>query len=194
MTTETEAAPAPAPPSDERVREVGLFSRLLARPEVGAIAGSILIWFFFAIVAWDNNFVSWATTAAIFNRAAPLGILAIAVCLLMIGGEFDLSIGSIVGFAGMTIMVLVFPTEGGGFGWSLWPAILVALLASLIIGAFNGWLVIATKLPSFIVTLGTLFVFRGLTIALTRALTNRTQLGGADEVSGFGLADTLFRG
>lgn len=192
MATTTEPAPTPAPTSDERVRKVGLFSRLLVRPEVGAIAGTALIWLFFAIVAYDNNFVSWATTAAIINRAAPLGILAIAVALLMIGGEFDLSIGSIVGFAGMTIMVLVFPTEGGGFGWSLWPAILVAFTVSLLIGLFNGWLVMATKLPSFIITLGTLFVFRGLTIAVTRLLTNRTQLGGADEVSGFGLADTLF--
>jgi simple sugar transport system permease protein len=192
VVSETESAPAPAPPSDERVRNVGLLSRLLARPEVGAIAGTALVWTFFAIVAYDNNFVSWLTTAAIFNRAAPLGILAVAVSLLMIGGEFDLSIGSIVGFAGMTIMVLVFPTEGGGFGWSLWPAIFVALLVSLVIGLFNGWLVMATRLPSFIITLGTLFVFRGLTIAVTRLLTNRTQLGGVDEVSGFGLADTLF--
>ncbi|MCP3997489.1 MAG: ABC transporter permease [bacterium] len=192
MTIETAPASAPAPPSDERVRTVGLLSRLLARPEVGAIVGTGLIWVFFAIVAWDNNFASWLTTAAIFNRAAPLGILAIAVALLMIGGEFDLSIGSIVGFAGMTIMILIFPAEGGGFGWSLWPAILVALITALLIGAFNGWLVMATKLPSFIITLGTLFVFRGLTIALTRWRTNRTQLSGADEASGFGLADGLF--
>jgi len=192
VATDTAPAQTPAPPSDERVRQVGIVSRLLARPEVGAIAGTALVWVFFAIVAYDNNFVSWLTTAAIVNRAAPLGILAIAVAMIMIGGEFDLSIGSIVGFAGMTIMVLIFPTDGGGFGWSLWPAILVALLVSLAIGLFNGWLVKATKLPSFIITLATLFVFRGLAIALTRLFTNRTQLGGADETSGFGLADSLF--
>ena len=192
MTTESAPNSAPPPPSDERLREVGLASRALARPEVGAIVGTALIWVFFAIFAWDNNFVSWVTTAAIFNRAAPLGILAIAVALLMIGGEFDLSIGSIVGFAGMTIMILIFPTEGGGYGWSLWPAILVALVFALGIGWFNGWLVMTTRLPSFIITLGTLFVFRGLTIALTRWKTNRTQLGGADEAGGFSLADGLF--
>lgn len=192
MTSDTAPAQVPAQPSDERVRQVGIVSRLLARPEVGAIAGTALVWVFFAVVAYDNNFVSWLTTAAIINRAAPLGILAIAVALLMIGGEFDLSIGSTVGFAGMTIMVLIFPTDGGGFGWSLWPAIMVALLVSLAIGLFNGWLVKATKLPSFIITLATLFVFRGLAIALTRLFTNRTQLGGADETSGFGLADSIF--
>jgi simple sugar transport system permease protein len=143
-------------------------------------------------VAFENNFVSWATTAAILNRAAPLAILAIAVSLLMIGGEFDLSIGSIVGFAGMTIMVLVTPSAAGGFGWGLWPAMLVALIVALAVGLFNGVLVVSTKLPSFIITLATLFIFRGLTIALTRARTNRTQLGNLDEASGFDLADALF--
>jgi len=181
------------PPSeDERVRKVGRLSRLLSRPELGAVVGAVLVWAFFAVVAFDNNFISWATTAAIFNRAAPLGILAVAVALLMIGGEFDLSIGSIVGFAGMTIMVLVFPVEAGGFGWSLWPAILVALVISLLTGLFNGTLVMSTGLPSFIITLATLFIFRGLTIALTRLRTNRTQLGGLDEVEGFELADRIF--
>ena len=193
MSTDTAPAPGAAPPaSDERLREVSRVSRLLSRPELGAVVGAVLVWVFFAIVAYDNNFVSWATTAAIFNRAAPLGILAIAVALLMIGGEFDLSIGSIVGFAGMTIMVLSFPSDGGGFGWSLWPAILAALIVALAIGWFNGFLVITTKLPSFIITLATLFIFRGLTIALTRLRTNRTQLGNLDEGEGFALAETLF--
>ncbi|MGB5565950.1 MAG: ABC transporter permease [Acidimicrobiia bacterium] len=191
--TASEAVPpGSAPQADERVRKTSRLSRLLARPELGAIVGAALVWLFFAIVAYDNNFASWATTASILNRAAPLGILAVAVALLMIGGEFDLSIGSILGFAGMTIMVLITPSSAGGFGWGVWPAILAALIVALLIGFFNGTLVIATKLPSFIITLATLFIFRGLTIALTRSLTDRTQLGNFDEASGAGLADTLF--
>jgi len=165
---------------------------MLVRPEMGAVAGTVLVWLFFAVVAHGNNFVSWVTTASILNRAAPLGIMAIAAALLMIGGEFDLSIGSILGFSGMTIMVLITPSSAGGFGWGIWPAILLALVFALAIGVFNGVLVIATKLPSFIITLATLFVFRGLTIALTRMLTNRTQLGHADDASGFALANKLF--
>ncbi len=193
MVSEAESPPSPAPPeADERVRKVSRLNRLLSRPEFGAGLGAVLVWVFFAVVAYDNNFASWATFAAIMNRAAPLGILAVAVALLMIGGEFDLSIGSILGFAGMTIMVLVTPSTNGGFGWGIWPAILAALILALAIGAFNGGLVVTTKLPSFIITLATLFIFRGLTIALTRMFTNRTQLGDLDEVSGFGLADTLF--
>jgi simple sugar transport system permease protein len=186
------APPGSAPPADERVRKVSGLSRLLSRPEVGAIIGAVLVWAFFAVIAYDNSFVSWATTASILNRAAPLGILAVVVALLMIGGEFDLSIGSILGFSGMTIMVLITPSGAGGFGWGVWPAILVALIFALGIGFFNGSLVIATKLPSFIITLATLFIFRGLTIAIARQLTDRTQLGDFDEASGAAFADKIF--
>jgi simple sugar transport system permease protein len=188
----TETAPPSALPADERVRKVGLLSRVLSRPELGEAAGLVVAWIFFAIVASENNFVSWVTTASVLNRAAPLGILAVAVALLMVAGEFDLSIGSILGFSGMAIMILVTPTEAGGFGWALWPAIGAALGLAILTGLVNGWLVVSTKLPSFIVTLGTLFIFRGLTIAVTRLRTNRTQLGGLDDVPGFELVRTFF--
>ncbi len=177
--------------ADERIREVGVLSRLMARPELGALVAVVVVWLFFAVVAADNNFISWATTAAILNRAAPLGILAIAVALLMIAGEFDLSIGSLVGFGGMAIMMLVTPVEAGGFGWTILPAIGVALLITLATGFFNGVLVVTTKLPSFIITLGSLFIFRGLAVAVPRSATNRTQLGGLDEVSGYGPVDAI---
>jgi simple sugar transport system permease protein len=108
---------------------------------------------------------------------------------LMIAGEFDLSVGSIIGITGMTILLLT-----RHFGWPLWPAIAVAVAFSLAIGLTNGLLVVRTGLPSFIVTLGTLFALRGLTIALSRQLTRRTQLGGLDEVPGYDVARTLFAG
>jgi simple sugar transport system permease protein len=194
----TETAPAPTMPADERVRRGGALSRLMSRPELGALVGVVLVYVFFAIVAADNNFVSFPTLASILNRAAPLGILAVAVALLMIAGEFDLSIGSIQGFAGMAILILVTSPDAGGFGWALWPAVGIAIVLAAFTGVVNGVLVNLTKLPSFIITLGTLFIFRGLTIAVTRALTNRTQLSGLDEISrdvprpGFDLAHTLF--
>jgi len=192
VAADTAPPPVPAEKVDERVREVGRLSKVLTRPELGAVAGVFLVYIFFAIIAYENNFISWLTTAAILNRAAPLGILAAAVALLIIGGEFDLSVGSLVGFAGMSIMVLVFPTDAGGFGWSLWPAVFLALLIAIGSGIFNGMLVVTTKLPSFIITLATLFIFRGLTVALTRLRTNRTQLGNLDEVEGYEFARTLF--
>jgi simple sugar transport system permease protein len=194
----TETAPAPTVPADERVRAGGALSRILSRPELGALVGVVLVYVFFAIVAADHNFVSFGVLASILNRAAPLGILAVAVALLMIAGEFDLSIGSIQGFAGMAILVLVTSPDAGGYGWALWPAVGFALVLAALTGVVNGVLVNLTKLPSFIITLGTLFIFRGLTIAVTRALTNRTQLSGLDEAaggdprSGFELAQSLF--
>jgi simple sugar transport system permease protein len=182
----------PTADQDERVRRVGGLSKLLGRPELGAIAGLVVVWIFFAIIAAENNFVGMATTASILNRAAPLGIVAVAVALLMIAGEFDLSIGSIIGFSGMAIMIAVTPVDAGGLGWSLLPAVVFALVLSLVTGFINGWLVVATKLPSFIITLGTLFAFRGLTVAITRLRTNRTQLGNLDEAPGFHLFETYF--
>ncbi len=188
----TKVAPPPAVRADERVRQSRLFSRVFVRPEIGALVGVIVVWIFFAIAAHEHNFISWVTTASVLNRAAPLGILAVAVALLMIAGEFDLSVGSLLGFSGMAIMVLVTPTSGGGFGWTLWPAIGVSLVLALTTGLFNGALVVTTKLPSFIVTLSSLFIFRGLTIAVTRLRTDRTQLGGVEAVPGFSLARKLF--
>jgi simple sugar transport system permease protein len=146
----------------------------------------VLVWLLFALLA-GPSFRGSEGTAAVLNAAAPLGILAVAVALLMIAGEFDLSVGSIIGAAGMTIMLL---TRHAGL--PLWPAIGLALLLSLTVGLANGLLVVRTGLPSFIVTLGTLFVFRGLTIAVSRALTRRTQIGGLDEVPGYESARLLF--
>jgi simple sugar transport system permease protein len=159
---------------------------LFARPELAAATGAALVWLIFAVVAGEA-FRSVESTAAIFNAAAPLGILAVAVALLMIGGEFDLSVGSIIGLAGMSILLLT-----RHYGWPLWPAIGATILLCLFIGFINGYLVVRTGLPSFIVTLGTLFILRGLTIAVPRMLTRRTQLGGLAEVSGYEQARLLF--
>lgn len=172
---------------DERLVKRSFLTQLLTRPELGAVTGTVVVWLFFAIVAGERGFLTLRGTATYLEVAAELGILAVAVALLMIGGEFDLSIGSIVGVVGMTITVLAVH-----YGWPLWIAILVSLLLAWAIGYFNGWMVVRTKLPSFIITLGTLFIFRGATIGITRMITGRTQLGGLDDVAGYGLAKTLF--
>jgi simple sugar transport system permease protein len=160
--------------------------RPLARPEVAATAGVILVWIFFAVAAGEP-FRSVEGAATYLNAAAPLGILAVGVALLMIGGEFDLSVGSVLGAAGMCVMLLT-----THFGWSLWPAVAGTLVLCLAIGFLNGYVVVRTGLPSFIVTLATLFMVRGLTIAAARGLTRRTQLGGLDDVGGYESAWLLF--
>ncbi|BAM00647.1 MULTISPECIES: ABC transporter permease [Caldilinea] len=175
--------------SDERLVEAGLLKRLLTRPELGALGGAILVWIIFAVIAGNRGFLTLQGTASYLEVSSYLGILAVAIALLMIGGEFDLSIGSMIGAAGATIAVL-----GSVFGVPLWLASLIALGVALLVGFINGVMVIRTKLPSFIITLGSLFILRGLTIALTRIFTGRTQVGSLDQLEGYEVLRLLFGG
>ena len=93
------------------------------------------------------------------------------MALLIIAGEFDLSIGSMVGFAGIVIGLLV-----THLGWPLWAAIGAAFLVAALVGYPNGLIAVKTRLPSFIVTLASLLILRGLSIGITRAVTGRTQI------------------
>jgi simple sugar transport system permease protein len=165
--------------AEAQVRRVGTLRSWLTRPELAAIAGSILVFVFFAVVAGDSGFLTLGGTASYLEVAAQLGIVAVPVSLLMIAGEFDLSVGSMVGAAGMIIAISV--TE---YGWPLSVAVLVAFAVALAVGFLNGYLVIWTGLPSFIVTLAMLFALRGLTIGFSRLLTARTQIGLSGEISG----------
>jgi simple sugar transport system permease protein len=162
----------------ERLRTVGFLRRLLARPELAAIAGTVLVFVFFAIVAGDSGFLTFTGTMTYLQVAAQLGIVAVPVALLMINGEFDLSVGSMVGAAGIIIAIVV--TQ---YGWPLFAGALLACAVALLVGFFNGYLVIKTGLPSFIVTLAMLFALRGLTIGFSRLITARTQIGGLDDAT-----------
>lgn len=175
--------------TSDRIRDIGFLKRLLTRPELAAVAGAILVFVFFAVLAGDRGFLTQGGTASYLQVAAQLGIVAVPVSLLMIGGEFDLSVGSMVGAAGM--IIAIFTSE---YSWPLWAAVLLAFAVALAVGFFNGYVVIKTGLPSFIVTLGMLFALRGLTIGFARLLTGRTQIGLPDE-SGFGsVMRTFFAG
>jgi simple sugar transport system permease protein len=165
---------------DERVIQSTLWQRLISRPELGAAAGMLVVWGFFALVAGGRGFLTLGGTATYLEVSAELGILAVAVALLMIGGEFDLSVGSIIGASGMLMTILAIE-----YGWPLGAALLAVLAFAVCTGFFNGYLVIRTGLPSFIVTLATLFIFRGATIGLTRLITGRTQVGGLNEAAGY---------
>jgi simple sugar transport system permease protein len=164
-----------ARPADERVRRVGILRKILTRPELGAVAGAILVFAFFAIVAGDRGFLTSTGTISYLEVSAQLGIVVIPVALLMIAGEFDLSVGSMIGAAGM---LLAIPTVE--FGWPLWASLILAFGVALVVGFLNGYMVIKTGLPSFIVTLASLFALRGATIGFTRLITGRTQVSGLE--------------
>ncbi|HWV25280.1 MAG TPA: ABC transporter permease [Thermomicrobiales bacterium] len=182
-----DTVPATSAKQDDRLQKSSALRRALLRPEVGAIIGALALWLYFAVVAGDRGFLTLRGTASYLEVSAELGILAIAVALLMIGGEFDLSIGSMIGASGMIVAIL-----SVNYGWNLWPAAGVALIVALFVGFFNGVIVRWSRLPSFIVTLATLFIIRGFTIALTRIVTNRTQVGGIKNVDGYASAQRLF--
>ncbi len=162
--------------SDERLKKVSTMTALARRPELGAVAGLVVVTIFFFSTANPAIF----TLAGVVNFMAPaaqLGILAIGAALLMIGGEFDLSIGSMVAFAG-----LVFGTALVVLDLPLSVAILIALGFAVVIGITNAQLTMRTGLPSFIVTLAFLFILRGLTlVGLKWASGGATQLRGMKE-------------
>ena len=188
--TATPRAPmAPGVVTDERLRPTSLWKKLLARPELGAVAGAIAVWLFFAVVAGSSGFLTVRGTAAYLEVAAELGILAVPVSLLMIAGEFDLSIGTMIGATGMIIAVLASPD---GFAFPVWFGIIVAAIFAVVVGFLNGLVVVKTRLPSFIVTLGTFFILAGVTIGMTRFLTGQTTLGKLNQVSDYGSAHVLF--
>ena len=161
-------APAPVapPPASDHGPLRGGFRKALRRPELGALVGTVGVFLFFCVAA-GSVFYSSEGIGNWLTPAAELGILAVPVALLMIAGEFDLSIGSMITATGMIVAIAV-NKYGLPIGWrssspsrSRWP-----------IGFFNGMLVVKTGLPSFIVTLAMLFLLAGLTIGFTRILTD----------------------
>lgn len=162
----------PAVGGDERISHRGPLQRWLVSPEIGALIGAVIVWAFF----WGNarTFGEADSTLNWLDVAAPLGIMAVAIALLMIGGEFDLSAGVMTGATAILIglMATYFGGEGIHIGW----AIGAAFLAAAAVGWFNGFMVNRTGLPSFIVTLATFFVLRGVMLVMSKRLAGKVQV------------------
>jgi simple sugar transport system permease protein len=154
-----------------RLKRPSLIARLMHRPELGALSGVVLVYVVFYVLASDSGMFSLSGLVNIFQVSAEIGILAVAAALLMIAGEFDLSMGSMIGFAGVTIGLCATT-----FNLSLPLSVAIAFTLCVAVGAANGWLTVKTGLPSFIVTLASLLVLRGLAIAVTRLLNGYTQI------------------
>jgi simple sugar transport system permease protein len=150
---------------------LGLLARLLRSPESGAAIAAIGLYVFFAVMSAGNGFTSLDGTASWLNAAALLGIIAIPVGLLMIAGDFDLSIGSMVAAGSIVVGILT-----GHFDQPLLVSVAAALAIGVVVGLANGLLVTTTGLPSFIVTLATNLIVAGLALALSTAITGSTQI------------------
>src|SRR3954451_18409936 len=184
MATDTAAQTPP----DERLVSVGWLTRLLLRPDIGAFLGAVAVYLAFGYFARGVNWLSDPSIAAGWtDQAAQYGIVAVPVALLMIGGEFDLSAGVMIGSSGLLLGYLT--TQAN---LNIWPAILIVLLFGLCVGLLNGGTVVKTKLPSFIVTLATFFVLQGINAALTLKLTGQTAIQDIDSASGFDSAYRFF--
>ena len=161
VTDGTAAGGAAPVRKDERLVHVSRLTKLMQRPELGALMGVIAIFVIFAgFDATANHlWLSQTGVAAWSQQAAFFGIMAVPVGLLMIGGEFDLSAGVMTGVTALVMALLI-----GHLHWNAWLAIVGTLVFAALIGLLNGFVVAKSRLPSFIVTLATFFVLRGVSI------------------------------
>ncbi|MCV2490246.1 ABC transporter permease [Geodermatophilus sp. YIM 151500] len=162
-----------------------LLTRALARPSLPATVGLVVVVVLFGIRA--PELLTVAGAAAVLEVAAPLGIGAVAVTLLMVAGQFDVSVG-IVAVASALVTALL----TGYAGWAVWPALGVSLLCALLVGVVNGVLVVNTGLPSFLVTLATLLVLQGVTLVGTEEVTGSAGIVGLSDSPGWTSAAAAF--
>lgn len=172
-------------PTDDRVATRSVAALILGRPEVGALIGAIAVAVLFLAVA--PAFRHLANVGTILYGSSTIGIMAVGVALLMIGGEFDLSAGVAVTTSGLAAAHIAWY-----FSLNVWAGVFLALVVSLAIGAFNGWLLYKTGLPSFLVTLGTFFVLQGVNLAVTRTVTGGVSSNSLNDMSGFNSAQAVF--
>ncbi|KOU22046.1 ABC transporter permease [Streptomyces virginiae] len=170
---------------DERLAPTSLVRRLLGRPELGAVVGAVAVFVFFSISA--PTFLQASSLSTILYSASTIGIMAVPVALLMIGGEFDLSAGVMV-----TTSALVSSMFSYQMTANVWVGVGVSLLVTLAIGFFNGFMLTRTKLPSFIITLGTFLMLTGLNLGFTKLISGTVSTKSIADMEGFPSARALF--
>lgn len=163
--------------SDRLLQETTL-QKLFRRPEIGAFVVMIIIIFALALASEGRAFNSLGVKNNI-AIIAQFGIIATGAALLMIAGEFDLSIGSMIGFAGMSMAMMLKWGLPFGLGEATpLSAFVVTLAMTLTLGWLIGTIVVRSGLSSFIVTLGFLFFLRGTTEVTFRLINKSTQISG----------------
>lgn len=137
-----------------------LTKTLLSRPEISALVMLVAVVAGFALYA--PAFASFANTRVILFAVPELGIVALGTGILMIAGEFDLSVGSVFALVPMIIVILM-----GQVGIDPYLAICIGLLAALAVGYVNGWITLTFGIPSFVTTLGMLFIARSMSVVIS---------------------------
>ena len=178
MSQAVKTAPAGAPAEASNRVTLGLSNRLLARPEVGALVAAIVIFLFFLAVA--PSFRSPSSLFTVLYQSSTIGIVAVAVGLLMIGGEFDLSAGVITTTAGLFNAMFCYQ-----LGINLYVGAALSLVFCLAIGFFNGYMVMRTGIPSFLITLGSFFVLQGANLGVTKLVTGSVSGPNPSQLDGY---------
>lgn len=171
--------------TDERVKRQKPWQRLLVRPEIGALVGAIAIFIFFCIVA--TPFRTPEALATVLYASSTIGIMACGVAVLMIGGEFDLSTGVAVTFSSLSATMLAYNLH-----LNVWVGALLALILALAVGFFNGYLVMKTKIPSFLITLSTFLMLTGINLAVTKLVSGQVATPSIADMQGFDSAKAVF--
>ncbi|MEV0091217.1 ABC transporter permease [Streptomyces sp. NPDC050738] len=174
-----------APPVDERLLKPSPLRKLLGRPELGSVVGAIAVFIFFSIVA--DSFLQLSSLSTVLYAASTIGIMAVPVALLMIGGEFDLSAGVLVTSSALISSMFSYQMTA-----NVWVGVFVSLLVTLLIGAFNGFMLTRTKLPSFIITLGTFLMLTGLNLGFTKLISGTVSTKSIGNMQGFSSAKEVF--
>lgn len=176
---------APPGKADERLVHRPLLQRMLGRPELGAVVGAIAVFIVFSVVA--DSFLRASSLSTVLYASSTLGIMAVPVALLMIGGEFDLSTGVMVTSSSLVSSMFSYQMTA-----NVWVGVGVSLLVTLGIGLFNGYMLVRTKLPSFIITLGTFLMLTGLNLGLTKLISGTVSTKTISDMEGFASAKALF--
>ena len=162
----------------DRLQQESWIQRTVRRPEIGAFVVMLIIIVALAMASDGKSFnaLGLKNNVAII---AQLGIIATGAALLMIAGEFDLSIGPMIAFAGMSIAVMLKWGLPFGLGEATpFLAFLITLVMTLAFGWLIGTIVVKSGLSSFIVTLAFWFFLRGLTEVCFRLINQNTNVSG----------------
>ncbi len=144
----------------------------LSANKIVALLGVIaVIWAFFGYMTYDadlggSQFLTARNFSNLLRQMAITGMLASAMVFVIVAGEIDLSVGSLLGMLGGIAAVLDVV-----YHWPLAGTIAVVVLLGITVGLFVGWLTAYQGIPSFIVTLGGMLVFRGAVLGLTGGIT-----------------------
>ncbi|MDT3398180.1 ABC transporter permease [Streptomyces sp. B1866] len=173
------------PPAEQRPSARSLARRLANRPELGSVVGAAAVFVFFSAVA--DAFLQWSSFGTVLYAASTIGIMAVPVALLMIGGEFDLSAGVLVTSSALVSSMFSYQMTA-----NVWVGVGVSLLATLAVGFVNGLLLVRTGLPSFIVTLGTFLILQGCNLGFTKLISGTVSTKTIADMEGFDSAADVF--